>query len=48
MPVSYPVNDMKLKVVKEPVTRVACESRAPEPLGRLIWCYKDSVAGELI
>ena len=30
---------MKLKLTKEPVTRLACATHAPEPLGSLTWCY---------
>jgi hypothetical protein len=30
-------SNMKLKLTKEPVTRLACATRAPEPLGSLTW-----------
>jgi uncharacterized protein YbaA (DUF1428 family) len=37
LPSDAPYN-MKLNLTKEPVTRLACATRAPEPLGSLTWC----------
>jgi hypothetical protein len=31
--------NMKLRLTKEPVTRVACATSAPESIGSLTWCY---------
>lgn len=30
---------MKLKLIREPVTQLACATYTPEPHGSLIWCY---------
>jgi histone H3/H4 len=37
--ISRQASNMKLKLTKEPVTRLARATRAPEPLGSLTWCY---------
>lgn len=41
-------HNMKLKLTKEPVTRLACATRAQEPLGSLTWCYASRELGASI